>query len=267
MTEKQPTTFRQYLGKKFDIIIAPILVSVFIMIFDVVIGLVVLSFVVIMFIICYFIFGKNLEIEKKEKKEEILIFKYYYNREKVVLGLSVFFAGIIIILALTGFCFPCFTGSVIMLITGVVLAKVISPKTVVVEIIKSKDIVDCFWFNRYIRSLEKAGKVKFKYGLLGMLSLVIIFFSLFSLSLLAGEVYRGYSMSVLLFMILIIVTESVFSFTFGCEEIEGCHHRIDDSPSRQLCSQIVTYEHNETLYGFCNPENSDCILFDKNKEK
>jgi len=117
------TAFRQYIASRFEAITLPILVAIIILLLKPELGLILLFGCIIIIIIIYFVFGRNLEIKEKEKekKKEIFIYKQYYNREKVILGISAVCIAVVIGLALLNFCLPCFLGSMSLLIIGIVL--------------------------------------------------------------------------------------------------------------------------------------------------
>ena len=217
MTEKQVETFRQYIGKRFDKFVFPVIVSLIIAFFDAIFG--VLLFLAVIFLIAttYFLFRRDLPIVEPKKEENVYIHKWYYNRAnilRVIQGLSFI---IIVALSFTSDNFlPVIVCLLVMVLQGAVFMY-LSPKTMTVETFSKKDVKDVFWLNRHTLEIQKSqihNGVMFLNYLIG----VSILGSVMALALMAEYPYRLYSLLICLLFMTTFVIEIVFALTYGFED-------------------------------------------------
>lgn len=217
MEEKQVETFKQYLGRRFDRLVLPVLISLVVMILEPLAGIIMLFVIVLAIIVLYFPFRKEIDTVEPKKEEEIYVYKEYYNRAMVLRTIQALFLTAIIAMTFTSEDFILVIAILIAMIILGAIFMYLSPKTITVETFSSKDIKDVFWLNRHTLEICKSelhNKVLFL-----TYWVFIGFFGLFmSLTFLVDDQYRLLAHFVFLLFALSLLMELIFTPTYGFED-------------------------------------------------
>ena len=217
MSEKQVETFRQYIGKRFDRMFLPVIISLLIALFDAVLGIVMLSVIIFLITMSYFPFRRDLPIVEPKKEENIYVYKWYYNRANIIRVTQALFLTAILAMTFTADDFlPVIVCLLVMVLQGAVFMY-LSPKTMTEKTFSKKDVKDVFWLNRHTLEIQKS-QVRSGVLFLSYLIGVSILGSVIALTFLAGDQYRVLSLFVCMLFMTTIVIELVFALTYGFED-------------------------------------------------
>lgn len=213
--------FKEYLEKRQEKLLIPVLVSLMVILINPILGFVMLFAIGVLMVLAYFIVGRNLEYKKPEKKgieDEIYVYKWYYNRAFTFRVIQVSLLVVITALSFTSedFISTLFLYVLIALFGAILIY--LSPRTITIERLQETRVNDVFWWNRHDKEVSRStvhNKVLFLSYIVG----TGFFFSLLRLTLIIVEPYRLVAVCSGIILCFSILIEIFFQITYGFEDV------------------------------------------------